>query len=98
MSDINISVYHQHLSQAVEAVVIGLDPERPYGYATLKGTRENPELEMHSFPDLGSMRRALSETFNGRLLSDLYPDVYRFGPDKPLRMHLVIEDDDEGEQ
>lgn len=90
--DINYSVFAQHLSQAVDAVLIARDTENEYGYATMTGTRENPELQVHTFPDRESMARALSSTFNGRLLSALYPDVFVFGPDEPIRLHAVIEE------
>ena len=97
-AEINLSVYHQNLATAVEAAVIGLNPDRPYGFATLKGTREDFQLQVITFPDRESMMRALSAPLRGALLlPDLYPDVFRFGPDKPLRLHLVIEQDDDEE-
>lgn len=92
--EVNHSIYGQHLSQAVDAVLIAPKAESLYGYATLSGTREHPENEVHAFPDWESMALALSSTFDGRLLSDLYPDVCCFAPDKPPRLRLVVEADD----
>ncbi|KAF2412522.1 hypothetical protein B1729_14515 [Microbacterium sp. B35-04] len=94
----NYSIYGQHLSQAVQATLIAPGAENLWGYATLTGTRESPEMEVHTFSDRDSMIRALSKTFRGRLLSDLYHTVYCFGPHKPLRLRAVIEEDGEGEQ
>jgi hypothetical protein len=88
----NPSLCGQHLSRAVRAALVVPGAENAYGYATLTGTRENPEIQVHTFPDRKSMVLALSSTFNGRLLSDLYPDVFVFGPDEPIRLHAVIEE------
>lgn len=97
-AQLNYSIYGQHLSQAIQATVIAPGAANLWGYATLTGTRENPEMEVHTFSDWESMVRALSTTFRGRLLSDLYHTVYYFGPDKPLRLRAVIEEDGEGEE
>lgn len=96
--DINHSVFAQHMSQAVDAVLIGPNAEHQYGYATLTGTRENPEIQVYTFPDRESMARALSSTFNGRLLPDLYPDTFRIAPDEPIRLRMVIEEDEEDQE
>jgi len=91
----NNSVFDQHLAHALKAVLLVPGAERLYGYAALTGTRENPEIVVHTFADQETMILALSETFNGRLLSDIYPDVYRFGPDQSPRLRLVVEQDDD---
>lgn len=90
----NHSIFAQHLSQAIDVVLLAPGAESLYGYATLTGTREHPEIEVHTFPDKESMTLALSSLRNGHLLSDLYPDVYRFSPDEPIRMYGVVEQDD----
>lgn len=97
MSDINYSVAAQHLAQAVDAVLVGGDPKHRYGYATLTGTRDDPDLRVYTFPDRRSMNRALSETRKGRLLHDLFHTTYRIRPDRPVRLYMVIEEDDEDE-
>lgn len=97
MSDINYSVAAQHLAQAVDAVLIADNAEHRYGYATLTGTADEPDLRVYTFPDHRSMNRALSETLKGRLLPDLFHTTFRIVPDRPLRLRMVIEEDDEAE-
>ncbi|KXC06425.1 hypothetical protein [Microbacterium hominis] len=94
MPTANYSLHDAHLASATSAILLVPGAENLYGYATLAGTRENPEIEVHTFPDRESMVRALSELHNGRLLNARYPDVYRFGPDLPVRLYAVIEEDD----
>ncbi len=94
----NQSIHDQHLSTAVKAVLLVPGGSAMYGYAALTGTRDQPEIEVNTFRDRESMLLALSALRRGRLLGDIYPDVYRFGPDEPLRLRLVIEADGEDDQ
>lgn len=82
------------LAQAVRAAVI--NPAQAYGYAILA----NGEIDVQTFPDGESLRRALAAIFTagsswGYPLS--WESVLFFEPEKPLRLHLVIELDDDVE-
>lgn len=95
----NQSIHDQHLETAVDAVLLVAGGEHLYGYAAITGTRDEPELEVRTFPDRESMLLALSELHDGRLLSQKYHTIYRFEPSRPLRMHGTVEwDDDELEE
>jgi hypothetical protein len=81
------------LAEAVRAAVI--NPSQSYGYAVLA----NGEIDVQTFPDAESMRRALAAIFTagsnwGYPLG--WESVLFFEPEKPLWLHLVVElDDDE---
>jgi len=84
----------QQLAGAVQAVHIGPGAEHQYGYATLTGTRDQPELSIYTFDTCADMERALSKAFNGKPLDTRYPDVFVFGPDVPVHGTPTIEWDD----
>lgn len=84
----------QQLAGAVQAVHIGPGAEHQYGYATLTGTRDQPELSIYTFDTRADMERALSKAFNGKPLDARYPDVFVFGPDVPVHGTPTIEWDD----
>lgn len=84
----------QQLTGAIQAVHIGPDAEHQYGYATLTGTREQPEITLYTFDSRADMERALAKAFNGKPLDTRYPDVFVFGPDVPVHGTPTIEWDD----
>lgn len=90
----NYSIAGQQIADAIQAAVIAPGAERLHGYATLTGTRDYPEITVHTFESRADMDRALSDAYHGKFLSHLYPDVYVFGPDRPIRMYAVIEEDE----
>lgn len=98
--DTNHSIAGQQVEHAKRAVLIAPGAEQQYGYATLTGSKDDPEIAVYTFATKAEMDRALSEAFKGRLLSDLYQDVFVFGPDSlPSGVHGTIEwDDDQFEQ
>lgn len=97
--DTNHSVADQQIAHAKRAVLIAPGAEQQYGYATLTGSKDEPEVAVYTFATKADMDRALSEAFKGRLLSDLYPDVFVFGPDSlPHGQGTVEWDDDQFEE
>ena len=84
------------MADAVRAAVIA-DPSSGHGYAVLSGG----EIEVHVFPDGESLRRAMAAIYarNGKFQYPLsWESVLFFEPEEPLRLHMVIElDDDESE-
>jgi hypothetical protein len=84
----------QQLTGAVQAVHIGPGAEQQYGYATLTGTRDQPELRIYTFESRAAMERALATAFNGKPLDARYPDVFVFGPDVPVHGSGTVEWDD----
>lgn len=95
MTSTNHSIVGQQLSQATQAVLIAPGAEQQYGYATLTGTRDEPEIAVYTFATRAEMDRALDEAFNGRFLHQKYPDVFVFGPDSLPHGQGTIEWDDD---
>lgn len=90
-------VAQQSALAAAERAAVLADPSRSYGYAVLSGG----ELEVRVFPDGESLHRAMAALFtrNGKWQYPLsWEGVLFFEPEEPLRLHMVIElDDDEPE-
>jgi len=81
------------LAAAVRATVIA-DSSHRYGYAVLSGG----EVTVEAFEDAESMRRALAAVFTNRdrwAYPLSWEAVLFFEPEEPLRLHLVIELDDD---